>query len=710
MQLSSSLHDLKTLSEQNSGEDDDLESDRSYGDAKPFHALQREGATSSFSKDKSYPTIPTTRKKWLWATVGIIALLLLFSLILLCSGFYSTFLSHEASEHYVILDCGSTGTRVYVYKWTFDQNKGHRNLPIALKSLPEGPQRNPRTQSGRAYHRMETEPGFDKLVHDKYGLRAVLQPLLLWAEKQIPKHAHKDTSLFLYATAGVRRLPKSDSDWLLDKAWTILKKSSFLCRRDWIKLISGMEEAYYGWIALNHHMGLLGSLPAGKTYGSLDLGGSSLQVTFETETPIHADTSISLRIASANHHLSAYSLSGYGLNDAFDKSVAHLFRKFVGTEAGLNNKLQLKHPCLNNGYRDKYACSRCASVKQEGSPLTGGKTMSKKKTGIVVELIGAPQWEECRSLARLTVNRSAWSNFSSGIDCELKPCALSDGLPQPRGKFYAMSGFYVVFRFFNLSSEASLEDVLIMGQKFCGKTWKVAKNSVAAQPFIEQYCFRAPYVASLLRDGLHIKDNQVIIGSGSITWTLGVALLEAGQALSKRVEVKGYEIIYRDIHPAIFVVIFFVSVLLLCCALSCVSNWMPRFLRRSCILLFRYKSLTNSVLNIPSPFRFQRRSPIISGDGRVKTPLSPTISGSQQHPFNMGQGLGGSSVHLSDSSVLPLVVSHSYSSGSLGQMQFGSGAGSFWPPHRGKTTLSSRRSQSREDLSSSLADAHVVKV
>ncbi|RWV89559.1 hypothetical protein GW17_00048285 [Ensete ventricosum] len=261
----------------------------------------------------------------------------------------------------------------------------------------------------------------------------------------------------LQREAGVRRLPKSDSDWLLDKAWTILKKSSFLCRRDWIKLISGMEEAYYG--------------------------------------------------------------------------------KFVGTEAGLNNKLQLKHPCLNNGYRDKYTCSRCASVNLDGSPLTGGKTMSKKKNGIVVELIGAPQWEECRSLARLTVNRSAGSNFSSGIDCELKPCALSDGLPQPRGKFYAMSG-----------------------------------------------------------------------------------------------------------------------------------------------------------------------------DGRLKTPLSPTISGSQQHPFSVGHGLGGSSIHLSESSVLPLVVSHSYSSGSLGQMQFGSGAGSFWPPHRGKATLSSRRSQSREDLNSSLADAHVVKV
>ncbi|CAL9126846.1 unnamed protein product [Musa textilis] len=325
---------------------------------------------------------------------------------------------------------------------------------------------------------METEPGFDKLVHNESGLRGSLQPLLQWAEKQIPKHAHKGSSLFLYATAGVRRLPSSDSEWLLEKAWTIVKNSSFLCRRDWVKIISGMEEAYYGWIALNYHMGLLGSLPAGKTYGSLDLGGSSLQVTFETETPIHDDTSISLRISSASHHLSAYSLAGYGLNDAFDKSVAHLFRKLVGTSADFINKkkLQLKHPCLNTGYMEEYACSRCTSVNQEGSPLIGGKTVSKGRTGTIVELLGAPQWEECSALAKLTVDLSAWSNFSSGVDCEHKPCALSDGLPHPRGKFYAMSGFYVVFRFFNLSSEASLGDVLRKGQEFCGKHGKLLRT------------------------------------------------------------------------------------------------------------------------------------------------------------------------------------------------------------------------------------------
>ncbi|KAF0923848.1 hypothetical protein E2562_007707 [Oryza meyeriana var. granulata] len=118
-----------------------------------------------------------------------------------------------------------------------------------------------------------------------------IDPLLRMAEKLIPRHAHKHTPAFLYATAGVRKLPSEDSEWLLDKAWDILKNSSFLCYRDRVKIISGMDEAYYGWIALNHHMNMLGTSTSKMTYGSLDLGGSSLQVTFENDNAIQAETS-----------------------------------------------------------------------------------------------------------------------------------------------------------------------------------------------------------------------------------------------------------------------------------------------------------------------------------------------------------------------------------------------------------------------------------
>lgn len=104
----------------------------------------------------------------------------------------------------------------------------------------------------------------------------------------------------------------------------------------------------------------------------------------------------------------------------------------------------------------------------------------------------------------------------------------------------------------------------------------------------------------------------------------------------------------------------------------------------------------------------------ISADGRVKMPLSPTA---QEIPFGFGRGLSGSSsssIQLIESSLYPSTssVSHSYSSNNLGQMQFDGSTmmGSFRSPHRSQMHLQSRRSQSREDLNSSLAEAHMVKV
>lgn len=563
---------------------------------------------------------------------------------------------------------------------------------------------------------METEPGFHTLVGNVTGLKAAIRPLIKWAEKQIPRNAHKTTSIFVYATAGVRRLPAAESRRLLDNAWSILQASPFLCRREWVKIISGMEEAYFGWIALNHRTGMLGARPRKPTFGALDLGGSSLQVTFENVQNVESETNLDLRIGSVNHHLTAYSLPGYGLNDAFDKSVARLFKATPRTELS-NGKVEIKHPCLQTGYKESYTCSQCASANQQQgeSPVVSEKSF--RKSGTSVMLIGTPNWDECSALAKIAVNVSEWNNVSPGIDCDVRPCALADGFARPSGQFYAMSGFYVIYRFFNLTADATLDDVLEKGRGFCESTWEVAKNSVAPQPYIEQYCFRAPYIVSLLRQGLHITEDKVVIGSGSITWTLGVALLEAGNTFTARMGLGSYEILKMKINPLILMVVLVVSLVFLLCALSCVWNWRPKFFGRSYLPLFRHNSASSaSVLSISSPFRFQRWSPMNSGDGRAKLPLSPTVAGTQHRTFGFGHGgLGSSSsgeIQLMESSLYASTssVAQSYSSNNLGQMQLDGGSmASFWSPHRSQMRLQSRRSQSREDLHSSLAEAHLVK-
>ncbi|KAF2541089.1 hypothetical protein F2Q68_00029481 [Brassica cretica] len=394
---------------------------------------------ASFSKDKGAlpPSVPkpsTSRRKWIRAVMIVTCLFLFASLVYILGMYVYTNWSRGASRYYVVFDCGSTGTRAYVYQASLNYKKDS-SLPIVMKSLTEGISRK---SSGRAYDRMETEPGFDKLVNNRTGLKKAIKPLIQWAEKQIPKHAHRTTSLFVYATAGVRRLRASDSSWLLGNVWSILAKSPFTCRREWVKIISGTEEAYFGWTALNYQTSMLGAVPKKATFGALDLGGSSLQVTFENEERAHNETNLDLRIGSVNHHLSAYSLAGYGLNDAFERSVVQLLKSLPNV-----NNSELKHPCLNSGYEGQYVCSQCGSTVKRGK---------KGKSGVSIKLIGAPNWGECSALAKIAVNSSEWSKTKHGVDCDLQPCALPDGYPRPHGQFYAVSGFFVVYRFFNLSA------------------------------------------------------------------------------------------------------------------------------------------------------------------------------------------------------------------------------------------------------------------
>ncbi|XP_047978530.1 probable apyrase 7 isoform X4 [Salvia hispanica] len=609
LRLSYSLQDLSTYRRLDIEEGNkNAGVERSSGHALPPYIFEKEKGAASFSKEKLSPGTSSRKKRWITVVCILIGLFLVSCLSFGLQNLYTNW-SRGTNRFYVVVDCGSTGTRVFVYQASISHEKDN-NLPISLKSLPEDSSANSVARSGRAYNRMETEPGFDKLVHNISGLQKAIKPLIEWAENQIPKNSHRSTSLFLHATAGVRRLPSSDSEWLLENAWLILKRSPFLCKKEWVKTITGVEEAYYGWIALNYHTKVLGSVPKKETYGALDLGGSSLQVTFEGKQGDLDETSLKLGIGPVNHHLSAYSLAGYGLNDAFDKSVGHLLKGLphISNANLTSGKVEINHPCLQYGYKEQYMCRHC-------SLLEGGNS------GVPVQLVGVPNWAKCSLLAKAAVNRSEWSNSSIGIDCGLHPCALAENIPRRRGRFYAMSGFYVVYRFFNLTPEATLDDVLEKGRRYCDKSWLDAKKSVVPQPFIEQYCFRAPYVVLLLREGLHIPDSHVTVGSGSITWTLGVALFEAGKAF---------------------------------------------------------------------PF---------SVDGRAKDPMSP-VPGTQHR----GHDDGGDKFTRSH-------VAHSYSSGSLGELQFGNtNVGPAWtPPNRSQTRLQSRRSQSREDLISSMAEGNAMK-
>lgn len=278
--------------------------------------------------------------------------------ILIVIGLYYVFRpdkAHPSSSFFtVVLDCGSTGTRVNVYEWS-RIIRNSRDQPTMLRSLPDNSTRSPRRRDACQYHCMQTEPGLDKFVHNFSGISAALEPLLLWAEHQIPPERHKETPVFLLATAGLRRLPSEDSDWVIENARAVLMKHQFMHRRSWIRVLSGKEEAYYEWVALDYKLCGLGNSLEVPTLGVLDLGGSSLQVVMETGGSIDSQHFLQSKIGSAAHRLLAYSLPAFGLNAAFDRSIVML-RKDQLARDNVNGTFELRHPCLSSAFTQNYTC------------------------------------------------------------------------------------------------------------------------------------------------------------------------------------------------------------------------------------------------------------------------------------------------------------------------------------------------------------------
>lgn len=289
-----------------------------------------------------------------------------------------------------------------------------------------------------------------------------------------------------------------------------------------MKVISGAQEAYYGWIALNYNLGRLGHTSELPNVGTLDLGGSSLQVTFETRDPAQK-YGVNVSVGATDHHLYAISHASFGLNDAFEKSVLQLLRPQASWSNGVvvttNGVVEVRHPCLQRGYRKPFVCSTHCMLP----PLAvASQSDNLGDRSAQVELIGSSNWKACQALVKKVVN----SSFTE--TCSSPSCALGKYQSSPEGKFYGLAGFFVVYKFFGLKGDAPLGKLVKKGQKFCELNWKDAQAKVVAQPSVDQYCFRAPYVAALLRQGLHLHDDQVTIGPGDFAWTLGAALWEAG--------------------------------------------------------------------------------------------------------------------------------------------------------------------------------------
>ncbi|KFM25933.1 Ectonucleoside triphosphate diphosphohydrolase 1 [Auxenochlorella protothecoides] len=407
-----------------------------------------------------------------------VLLLGLLALLLAGGGLLLWLRSPPAPRYVLVIDAGSSGTRLHAYEWR--ASPGAASAP-RVRAIPPSaaaalvPRR--AKAARRAYQRVETEPALDAWLGDPAGLAAAaLGPLLAWAEAVVPARARGATPLFLAGTAGVRRLAEADQAALLGDARRVLAVSGFLFQPGWASTISGQEEGVYGWVALNYEEQRLAHSATLPTLGSLDLGGSSLEVCFEAEPEAMPPPSrVAIQVLGRSYSLFCHVHHGFGLNDAFSRSAA--------------SAVEVLHPCLPAGY----ASPRPVAHREPGVPTRA------------LRLLGAPDWPACVRLAAGVATRG---NASS---CAAPPCALGSPQPRPRAgqEFVALSGFYVVHHFFGLGVEEGPAALEGAGRAFCATPWRASAARHADELLVEHYCFRAPYVRALLRRGLGLEDRAV---------------------------------------------------------------------------------------------------------------------------------------------------------------------------------------------------------
>ena len=175
------------------------------------------------------------------------------------------FLGLEHKFHAVVIDAGSTGSRVLAFTFKKDFISNELKLQDELWK--------------------QVKPGLSSFAQDPVKAGESIQELLNAAKERIPERYWSQTPITLKATAGLRLLPKDQSEAIIAQVRTVLEKSGFKPDKNLIEIMNPMEEGLYAWFTVNY---LLGSFAPNKdiwtSAASLDLGGGSTQITFAPKT------------------------------------------------------------------------------------------------------------------------------------------------------------------------------------------------------------------------------------------------------------------------------------------------------------------------------------------------------------------------------------------------------------------------------------------
>jgi len=446
--------------------------------------------------------------------------------------------------HGMMIDAGSSGSRMHIYEFQPRILEGKREIAQAVSgrklSYPGTVSRwTDRLHPGIAtFASLPDDQLFDVIAN-------YLQPLIGFAETVL--HSKNDTfseyPVYLKGTAGLRTLDAHNRSRVLNACRAFFRNEThnkFMFEKEFARVISGEEEAVYGWTGVNFALGSLlasseGSgtvMDPGKTYGTLEIGGASAQIAFYRSNEDIMSNLFKLQIGQGKHwNIYAHSFLYYGVNEAWNRMGALL-------STGESSKVISPpyNPCLAGGseidFESKiYFVDGRESFKNDelGNSLSYNVVLQNNES--------KGNYEECALIANSLLNKryNEWCDFSHHGDCSFS------GIYQPElprvdessAEFYAFSEYFEVFDFLGIPGTSSLTTLQNATKVLCSMDHHELNQFNGGRlddSHALKMCFRSTFALEMLLGfGLQMDDNITaanVINGQKIGWALGSMLYE----------------------------------------------------------------------------------------------------------------------------------------------------------------------------------------
>ncbi|CAJ1922972.1 unnamed protein product [Cylindrotheca closterium] len=490
--------------------------------------------------------------------IRVLVVALLVVILALANSIVSANTVESKSPFKIILDGGSTGSRLHVFEFVKKRNGEEKiirrgsskaNVPISSFGSKASP-------SEVAEHML---------------------PLFDFAAGVIPRKYHAATEVKYAATAGMRLLKQEEQDAVytaLHQGLTESDKFVFTSfQLEDLATLDGDLEGFFGAVAANYLHGIVDTnlrvkeeIEHDGPIGALDMGGSSTQIVFLPgegnildQQEGTCDPEDCLWDGDGIEHINGddfftTSYLSYGVdqfrqrlwNTLIDEKQSYCNSPYTAIYDGIDQLKKLLWSSLVSERLDEGLGSSDICVSKEVQNPCANKGFVAEFEGF--HLVGTGDTEECiRHTQRLIPHPAKAHDNHAQIGNQV------GGVKHPpvRGKFLAMSLYYFALDSLRVFSKAndeahqalnlswpnpSIEELHNALDGLCSRDWhedmasEVGSHSFTREEVLPHRCLEAVYMVTLLKDGygFHPESRDITftfdVDGSEVEWTLGMAL------------------------------------------------------------------------------------------------------------------------------------------------------------------------------------------